>query len=45
MMNTYPSVLTERECNLIKPHLYKCGNKRRRKWKWETILNALFCGL
>ena len=41
-MKTYPSNLTKRERNFIKPHLFKRGNKHRRKWKWKTILNAMF---
>lgn len=41
-MKTYPSNLNKRERKFIIPHLPKRGNKYRRKWKWKTILNALF---
>ena len=41
-MKTYPSDLTKRERKIIKSYLFKRGNPRRQKWKWKTILNALF---
>jgi putative transposase len=41
-MKTYPTNLTKRQRNFIKPHLPKRGNKHRQKWKWKTILNAMF---
>ena len=41
-MKTYPSNLTKHQRKFIIPYLPKRGNKYRRKWKWKTILNALF---
>ena len=41
-MKTYPSDLTKHERENILHHLPKRGNPHRRKWKWKTILNALF---
>lgn len=41
-MKTYPSNLTKCERKILIPLLFKRGNPRRRKWKWKTILNALF---
>jgi transposase len=41
-MKTYPSDLTKRERKILICLLFKRGNPHRQKWKWKTILNALF---
>lgn len=42
MKKNYPSNLTKSQRKIIRPHLPRRGNKKRQKWKWKTILNALF---